>query len=398
MRALVVSAVALVTFCTSHAVYAQGSKAPSGDTTRYFTFDSGLMDDLAVDGILTETMQGSRLVSAKLDVCYPRASATDRQDRFVLNLTTERGRLVGSGKSQVDGEQVAVSIMRKQTGETFSFDGTIKVGSDQTKVSSTEVAAQNEKDFRDAQPEEIKIVAAPSDFTDVSPDTVGFRVKRDALPELMKRLKGQDALLDRVGLDEDCSVLRTGEHIVQVQVHPERAAALIDKVKGMRGLVAAGYSTGTYSMASAVRVAAAEFRKDGKIDSAKLAAAIGATAEKSFSAKLKSTTWDATTGEFALELTRPDDIVTGVDLTEVLRVKGFVGPEKMGQSENLIIWIGNTSSEIAETGAEPHLKFTSAGDASGDDDADDNESVDLVTKLGEDLKGKPWDVDGSAWK
>lgn len=397
MRALVVSAAALFAFSASHAAYAQGPKAPpAADTTRYFTFDSGLMDDLKVDGILTETRQGARIVSAKLDVCYPRASATDRQDRFVVNLTTERGRLVGAGKSQIDGEQVAVSIMRRQTGETFSFEGTIKVGSDLTKVSSTEIAEQNEKDFREAQPEEIKIVAAPADFTDVSPDTVGFRVKRDALPELIKRLKGQDALVDRVGLDEDCSVLRTGEHVVQIQVHPERAAMLIDKVKGMRGLVAAGYSTGTYSMASAVRVAAAPFRKDGKIDYDKLAAAVGASAEKAFSAKLKSTKWDATTGEFALELTRANDLVTGVDLTEVVRLKGFVGPEKVGQSENLIIWIGDTSSETAETGAEPHLKFTSAGDAADDDD--DNESADLVTKLAEDLKGKTWDVDGSAWK
>ena len=397
MRALVMPAVALFTFIASPAVYAQGSKAPPGDTIRYFTFDSGLMDDLQVDGILKETRQGGRIVSATLDVCYPSAAASDRQDRFVVNLNTDRGRLVGTGKSLVDGEQVSVSIMRRQTGTTFSFEGTIKVGSDQMKVASTDITEQDEKAFKEAQPEEIKIVAAPSDFTEVSPDTVGFRVKRDALPELMKRLKGQDALVDRVGLDQDCTVLRTGEHVVQVQVHPERAAMLIDKVKGLQGLTAAGYSAGTYSMNSAVRVAAADFRKDGKIDYDKVAAAVGASAEKALSAKLKSTKWDATTGEFALELTRADDIVKGVDLTEVVSVKGFVGPEKIGQSDNLIIWIGDATSEIVETGADPHLKFTSAGGAANDDD-EDNESAELVTKLAEDLKGKTWDADGSAWK
>ncbi len=395
MRVLIAPAVALFTLISVQGTYAQGSKAPSGDTTRYFTFDSGLMDDLEVNGILTETRQGTRVASATLDVCYPSASGADKQDRVVVNLSVERGRLVGTGKSLVDGEPVIVNIMRRQTGTTFTFEGSIKVGSDQMKVSSTDVSEQNEKDFREAQPEVTKIVATPADFTDVSPDTVGFRVKRDALPELLKRLKGQDALVDRVGLDVDCTVLRSGEHVVQVQVHPDRAATLIEKAKGMKGLVAVGYSTGTYSMDSAVRIAAADFRKDGKIDYDKIAASAGTSAEKAFSAKLKSSTWNATTGEFTLELTRANNIVSGAELTELLRVKGFVGPEKMGRSDNLIIWIGNTSSDIVDAGPAPNLKFTVAA---SDDDEENNESAEFVTKLAEDLKGKTWDADGSAWK
>lgn len=398
MRALVVPAFALLTSIASQAAYAQAPKAPppSGDTTRYFTFDSGLMDDLQVDGILKETRQGPRIVSATLDVCYPSAASADRQDRFVVTLTVDRGKLVGSGKSQVDGEQVAISITRKQTGTSFSFDGTIKVGSDQMKVAATEISEQNEQEFREAQPEEIKIVAAPADFTDVSPDTVGFRVKRSALAELMKRLKGQDAVVDRVGLEQDCTVLRTGEHVVQVQVNPERAAALIDKVKGLPGLSAVGYSTSNYSMNSAVRIVAADFRKDGKIDYDKIAAAVGASAEKAFTAKVKSTTWDATTGEFTLEVIRADDIVPGFELTELLRVKGFVGPDKPGRSDNLIIWIGDATSQIVESGADPKLKFTSP--AAGNNDDEDNESAELVTKLAEELKGKTWDSEATAWK
>jgi hypothetical protein len=398
MRAFVVSAIALFAFGTSQAAHAQESKGSSGGTTRYFTFDSGLMGDLTVDGILAETRQGSRTVSAKLDVCYPRATSTYSQDRFVVDLKVENGRLVGSGKSQVDGEQVAVSMVVKQAGKTSNFEGTIKVGSDQTKISSTDNTEQNEKEFREAQPEEIKIVAAPSEFTEVSPNTVGIRVKRGALLELIKRLKGQDALVDRAGLSEDCVVLRNGEHVVSVQVHPERAAMLIDKVQGMPGLVAVGYSTGTYSMASAVRVAAAPYRKDGKIDYDNLAAAVGAAVANALSATLKSTAWNATTGEFTLELTRADNIVTGADLVEVLRVKGLVGPEKAGQSENLIIWIGDTASETAENGAGPRLTFTSSDDAANDGDEGDDRTAQLATKIAESLKGSTWDVDGSAWK
>jgi hypothetical protein len=397
MRAFVVSAVAFFVFGLGQAAHAQNPKGPSGGTTRYFTFDSGLMGDLTVDGILAETKQGNRTVSAKLDVCYPRATSTYSQDRFVVDLKVENGRLVGSGTSQVDREQVAVNIVAKQTGNTFSFEGTIKVGPDQTKVSSIENEEQNEEEFLEAQPEAINVVAEPSDFTDVLPNTVGFRVKRGAVPELIKRLKGQDAQVDRASLSEDCVVLRTGEHIVSVQVHPERVATLIEKVRGMPGLLAAGYTTGAYAMDSAVRVAAAQYRKDGKIDYDKLAAAIGASVAKALSATLKSTMWSATTGEFTLELTRADDIVPGADLVEVLRVKGLVGPEKARQSENLIIWIGDTASETADNGAAPRLMFTNSGDASNDGDDSDNKRVDLAARIAELLKGNTWDVDGSAW-
>lgn len=336
----------------SQAAHAQDPKGPSGGTTRYFTFDNGLMGDLTIDGILAETRQGNRTVSAKLDVCYPRATSTYGQDRFVVNLKVENGRLVGSGTSQVEPR----AGRRQYGGQTDREDFQLR-GHDQSRtgpdVSSTDNIEQNEKEVREAQPEAINVVAAPSDFTEVLPNTVGFRVRRGAVLELIKRLKGQDAQVDRASLSEDCVVLRTGEHVVSVQVHPERVATLIEKVRGMPGLVAAGYTTGAYAMDSAVRLAAAQYRKDGKIDYDKLAAAIGASVAKALSATLKSTMWSATTGEFTLELTRADDIVAGAALVEVLRVKGLVGPEKAGQSENFIIWIGDTASETADNGAGP---------------------------------------------
>ena len=395
MRALAFPALALMTLIASPSAYAQAPKAPSGgDTTRYFTFDSGLMDDLQVDGILTETRQAGRLVSATLDVCYPGTS--DNRDRFVVTLTPDRGRLVGSTKSQEEKEQVTVNLLRRQTGTTYSFEGTIKVGSDQMKVASNDNTELTEKDYREGLPEQTKIVAKPADFTELSPDSVGIRVKRQSLADLMKKLKGQDASVDMAGLEPDCAVLRTGENVVLIQIHPDRAAALIEQVKGLPGVTAAGYSPGIYSMDLAVRIAAADFRQDGTIDTAKLAAAIGASAEKALSAKLRSTAWDKTTGEFTLELARPSEVVAGFELTELLRVKGVVGPEKPAGTDNLIIWLGDATTEIVDPGPEPRLKFTAA--AAADDDAQNKESDELVTKLAEDLKGKTWDAEGMAWK
>ena len=397
MPALILVTIALFTAMAFQATHAQNPRVPSspGVSTRYFIFEDGLIDDLNVDGFLTETGQGGRAASAAVDLCYPSAAGADKKDRVVVNLKAERGRLVGTAKSQVDGEQVTVNIARRQAGTPSNFEGSIKIGSDQMKVSATDVPEQNETEFRDKQPEEIKIVAAPADFTDVSADTVGFRVKRDALAELIRRLKGQDALIDRIGLDVDCTVLRTGEHVVQVQVHPERAATLIEKAKGMGGLVAAGYSTGKYPLDHAVRIAGADFRKDDKIDYDKIASTAGASAEKAFSAKLVSSTWNPTTGEFTLELTRASDVVPGAELTELLRLRGFVGPEMIGRSDNLILWIGNTSNEIVDAGPAPHVKFTNT---SNDNDGRNNESTALVAKLAEELKGRTRDNDGSAWK
>ena len=152
-------------------------------------------------------------------------------------------------------------------------------------------------------------------------------------------------------------------------------------------------------MAAAVRVAAADFRKpDGKIDTDKLATAIGAGAEKALAAKIRSSQWDTSTGELMLELTRADETVAGLPLTELLRASGaLVAPEKSGKSDNLIIWIGDVATETVDSGPEPHLKFTGAT-TEPEEDAEENESDEVAARFVEDLKGKGWNVGGSAWK
>jgi hypothetical protein len=394
MRALVVPACALLACVASQAAQAQGSNR---EATRYFTFDSGLLDDLDVDGVLTETRQGNRVTSAKLDVCYPQPDNSSRQDRFVVTLNSDRGHWTGSTKSQETGGPVSVDIVQRQNGSNYTFEGNIKLGSDNYKVSSDDNSDMNEKEYHESLSDN-KIIATPADFTEVSPDTVGIRVKRKSLGDLVKALKGQDASIDFTSLETSCDVLRTGDHVVLIQINPDRAAALIDKVKGLPGVSAAGYSAGTYSIDTAVRIAMADFRKgDNKIDDDKLGKAIAAAAEKALSAKLRSSNWDKTTGEFALELTRPDDTVAGYDLTEVVRLRTLVAPEKSGRNDNLIIWVGDVAAETVDNGAEPRLKLTGAAAASDDND-ESSQSDDVVGQLADDLKGKTWDSKGLAWK
>jgi hypothetical protein len=398
MRALIFPAIALIASMVSPDAHAQ-KKSPGADAVRYFTFDTGLMDDLTIDGILKETRQGGRVVSAVLDVCFPASDTSSRKDRFVVNLNPgDRGRLVGSGETQEDKAKVSVNLTRKQTGSSYSFEGTIKVGSNESQASATEATDQSEQEYREALPEDVKMVATPTDFTEVSPDSIAVKIKRDSVGALVKALRGQDVSLDFLTLAQDCTVLRAGQNIVQIQVDPARAAAVIAKVKDVPGVSGVGYSDGGYSMDLAVRIPAANFRgTDGKLDHDKLAKTIADSAEKALSAKLRATKWDATTGEFTLELARADETVSGVDLTEVVTVTGLVGPEKPGADANLVVWLAETTSETIDGGAEPQVKFTGAG-GGGDEESQTNEGSAIAAKLAEDLKGRTWDADKSAWK
>src|ERR1700760_230607 len=63
----------------------QTKSDPNAKEIRYFTAIDGLMNGDA-DVILKETRQGRAVTAATLDVCYPVDKASDRKDRFVVNL------------------------------------------------------------------------------------------------------------------------------------------------------------------------------------------------------------------------------------------------------------------------------------------------------------------------
>ena len=246
MRALMLCLFGLVTVSPDLA-FAQmklpTKTAPGSIETRYFTSIDGLMDGNA-DVVLKETRQGKTVTAAVLDVCYPAEKGSDRKDRFVANLAVNGQNLTGTAQTTGDKKPVTVKLTRKPSGDNVEFRGQITIGANVTEVTSTDNSDLSEKEFLDNQTSDDGITPQPKDFTEVSPESVGVRVKLDAALEFLKSLKGQDVEVSLSSLTVSCDALRAGEQTINMAVDPERAAALIAKSKSQTGVSAAGWTTG----------------------------------------------------------------------------------------------------------------------------------------------------------
>jgi len=369
--------------------------APGANEVRYFTSIDGLMDGNA-DVILKETRQGKTVTSAVLDVCYPAEKGSDRKDRFVANLAVNGQTLTGTTQSLGDKLPVTVRLTRKPTGETFEFKGQIGVGQTVTEVTSSDNSDLSEKEFLDNQTSDDGITAMPKDFSEVSPESIGIKIKLDAAQDFLKGLKGQDVEVSLSSLAVSCDALRAGEQIINVNTDPDRAAAMIAKFKSQPGVVAAGWTTGVVEMERAIRFSAADWRNGDKLDREKLAAAVANVLTKTLSAKSSSSTWNANTGKLKLTLKRPSRLFPALDLTESIEVSALVAPDKPGSTDRLMLWIGAPVISTVDETAGPRLNL--ADETSGDEEGDakdDNGSVDALAKA---FKGQRWDAEKSAWK
>jgi hypothetical protein len=376
--------------------------APAGNVAYVTFFDGdGLMGELSVDGFLKESFQGGKVTSAVLDVCHSVSADSSRKDRFVVALKLQNGKLVGSAESQEEKVPVSVSLARKASGSSISFDGTITRGSAALETAADDKTEQSEEEFRQSQPQPDTLDQTPKDFTEVSPDSLVVKVKRASLAAVVKALRAEDVELAFDTLATSCDVLRSGEHVLKLNVDPERGPALLAKLKALPGVSAAGYGAGTFSMERAIRFPAAPFRTaDGKLDRPKIAAAAGAAVAKGVAAELRSSEWDATTGVLSLKFARPDNSVAGLDLVQLVDTALLIGPEKPGASDNLILWVGDVTAETVDEGAGGQkLKFTGATVGGAEEDQPQSKDSDApVAQLIQALKGQGWDPEKFAWK
>ena len=369
---------------------------PNAVETRYFTAIDGLMGGNA-DVILKETRQGKTVNAATLDLCYPAEKNSDRKDRFVVNLTVSGQTMTGSTTSLVDKKPVTVKLTRKQNADTFDFRGQISVGQTVTEVASSENSDISEKEFQDSQTVDDGINATPKDFTEVSPESVGVRIKLDAATDFLKGLKGQDVEVSLNSLTVTCDALRSGQQTLNLSVDPDRAAALIAKAKAATGVVAAGWTTGLVEMDRAIRFPAADFSDGGKINRDKLVTTLSNVLSKTLSAKLASSSWSPTSGKLTLVFKRPSATYPALDLTDTIEVSGMVSSDKPGSSDHLMLWIGNptTTTTDESSGAKLNLTDNAPDDGEGADTRDDTGSIDALIK---ELKGQRFDADKSVWK
>jgi hypothetical protein len=369
--------------------------APGANEVRYFTTIDGLMEGNA-DVILKETRQGKAVTAAVLDVCYPAEKGSARKDRFVVNLAVNGQTLTGTTQSLSNKLPVTVKLTRKPTGDSFEFKGQISVGQTVTEVASSDNSDLSEKEFLDNQTSDDGITATPKDFTEVSPESIGVKVKLDAALDFLKSLKGQDVEVTLGSLTVSCDALRAGEQAINISADPDRAAALIAKFKAQPGVVAAGWTSGVVEMERAMRFAAADWRDGDKIDRDKLATAITNVLTRTLAAKSSSSSWNATTGKLNLTLKRPSQLFPALDLTETVEVTAVVAPDKPGASDRLMLWISSPVISTADEAAGPKLNLSDESSSDEEvDPKDDNGSVDALVK---EFKAQRWDADKSAWK
>jgi hypothetical protein len=380
----------------------KGAPAPS-ETVHYFQLED-FLGDLPAEGLLKETRQGARITSAVLDVCHDVSATSARRDRFVVTLKVEGTRLTGSGQTQETKQHVAVDILRKPAGKTSSFEGSIILGTEKLNVSSSGNTDMSEKEFLDNQANDVfaarllrkrKLSADPDDFTEFSPGAVGARFNREAFAAVVKEVRKENVEIDIDSLAIDCAALRTGEQELQVLVDPERAPALIGKLKELPGVLDAGWIAGAFSIGRAVRLAAGGWKSgSGGYDRQRLASAVADSLAKNFAASVEASSWKATNGELKVTLTRPSQLLPGLELSDRIETLLLIGPERPRSNDGLIVWVGNTAIEIVDNGSEPRLKFIDA--ASEETDRVDTEAV--VDRLAKDLKGKRWDAEKNAWQ
>jgi hypothetical protein len=398
MRAILFSLVGLITVSTDLA-YGQMKPSPKAapvtNDIRYFTSIDGLMDGNA-DVVLKETRQGNTVSAAVLDVCYPAARGADRKDRFVVNLAVNGQTLTGTAQSMVEKLPVTVKLVRKPVNDSFEFRGQISIGRAVTEVASSDNTDISEKEFQENQATDDGLSSAPKDFTEVSPESVGVRVKLEAAADFLKGLKGQDVEVSFSSLAITCEALRAGLQTINLTVDPDRAAALIAKSQSAPGVVNAGWTTGIVEMERTIRFPAAGWRDGSQLNREKLAATISNVLSGTLSAKSVSTVWNASTGKLKLTFRRPSQIFPTLGLTETVEVPALVAPEKPGASDRLMLWIGNPVVSTTDETAGPKLNL--ANDSSGDEESEQRRDNGSVEALASEFKGQRWDADKSAWK
>lgn len=399
MRALLCCLVGLVVAMSDSATAQMklpSKTAPGTVETRYFTAIDGLMDGNA-DVVLKETRQGKNVTAAVLDVCYPAEKNSGRKDRFVANLAVNGQNLTGTTQSLNDKLPVTVKLTRKPTADSFEFRGQITIGQAVTEVASSDNTDLSESEFQESQTTDDGVTPQPKDFTEVSPESIGVRVKLDAALDLLKGLKGEAVEIGLSSLGVTCDALRAGQQTINLTVEPERAAGLLAKLKAAPGVTAAGWTTGSVEMDRTIRFAAADWLTGDRINKDKIASAISGVLGRTLAAKPSEASWNPNTGKLTLTLTRPSQIYPALGLTESIEVTALVSPDRPGSSDRLMLWVSSPVITTTDEGTGPKLNLSedASGDEEGGEPQDDNGSI---AALAREFKGQLWDADKSAWK
>jgi hypothetical protein len=384
----------------------QNRSAPP-ETRRIFSLTNGLMGNLHSDATLTELRKGTKVESAVLDVCHNGVQGSAHKDRFVVTLTPRGNSLVGEGQSQEDKLPVNVILNRKKTADGYSFSGSITRGTTKYEIASDDNKDMSESEFSDSQSSKEQIVENPPNFAgnqgqdipDISPNSISVKVKREALADLANELKKQKVKVYVDSLMTDCDALRSGHQIVNLQVDPNRAIALVDNLKKLPKVLSVGWgaSSSPYTINDAVRIQGTE---KTLIDRDHIASAIVAAEKKILGGTLESTSWDPQTGELSVKLKHTNQTIPQLSLTDSIQTTWLVSNESPKANYVVILWLGEIAVNINDDGPEPHLELLQPSlrnESADEDDSGVPNSDELIKAVAHELNGLVWDDGAKDW-
>jgi hypothetical protein len=366
--------------------------APATPVVRYFASLNNIGD-----AVLKETRSGNTVTSATLDLCFPAVVDSPIKDRVVVDLGVAGQALTGSGETTERKTPVTVKLTRSVADGKFKFEGEIKIGSNDTEaIVSEDNEDVSEADYKSSIEEDpSRLQPSPTAFTEVSPDSLRIKVKIQNATDVLKAARAENVAIWVTALLTECGELRTGETTIDLMVDPARTAAVLDKLRAVPGVVAAGFTGSIFSMDRAVHFAAADWLSDGKIDRSKLGQSISTALEKGLSAKVASAVWNDTTGHLSVDLKRPSVLHPALGLTETLSYEILVAFDAPTSTTDLVLWLSYPEGKTTDdaTGG----KITINNPAGGEEGGISVSEGDVVKAVQSAFQAQSWDGETSKW-
>lgn len=380
--------------------FAQAKKTapPTGSATRYFTYLNDLMDGDA-DVIIRQVRAGSEIRSASIDLCYPAPKGSERRDRVTVELKVSGASLTGTGTSMRDKTPVEIALTQARSpGKTnaFDFGGSIRIGADKMAVASRETVDISDREFNDNKNPDDDIVAAPADFTDVSPESIAARVALDAVPDFIRSLRGRGILVSRNSLATGCDSLRAGHQTIQMTVNPAAAAETVAQLRAQPGVAKVGWAYGLFDKTRTIRFASGEWLAAGRIDNAKIATLLTETLKSVLSASAATSAWDENSGKHTLKFKRPDAALGAFGLEEELEFTAMAAFDKPADTRTVLLWLGMPWSKLVDgASAQKPLLIDSPGSECEERAVNDNDAIAALAKA---FKAQKWDETTSQYR
>lgn len=352
-------------------------------TIPYFDLGPGTHTNI----VIKETRDGERILSAEIDICY-QLEPEGRWDRAVIALKADGPRVAGQGKSQLANTSLDIDLVKRRTERAHAYSGKIRIAGKTVDVAYDYVTDHSDPNSYDPA-KYIVLEENPENFAKVSPQWIAVRFQRGGLNAILNALRGEPVVLQpQNGLVQDCFALRSDQQVLQFTLAPAKAEGMVVKLRKIEGVLAAGWSGYSYQD-YATRLPISAWSKDGKLDRARIAAAVEKSLARQPNAAPASLEWDDKTGEWVLTLKRTSQRYRDAGFTETVQTRLLIEPERPGATDYFVVWLQPLTVTVTDEGAGPRLEIAPFHEIGGEGIY--IEQAPVAAAIAKDLGGRTWD-------